>query len=123
MRRRLINALTYPRRLILEIVDGRNCQHDSEFDPGCEDCRSCAINGECHWVTWLQSSGDLEEKPVHTLSASLRYGIQLVRDLTGVGSHDEIICACEGCAWIRLSERLVEEFEATLPPNPYREMH
>lgn len=123
MRQRLIEALTYPRMLILEIVGGRNCQHDSEFNPDCADCRACVINAECHWVTWLQSSGDLADKPVHTLSASLRYGIQLVRELTGSGSHDEIVCACEGCAWIRLSERLITEFEATLPPNRYRDLH
>ena len=123
MRQRLIEALTYPRMLVSDIIGSRGCPNGERFESECESCRNCVINGQCHWVSWLQDCGNLRDRPAHTLNASLRYGIRLVREFRDGGSHDEIACGCESCAWIRLSERLVAEFESTLPPNRFRGMH
>ena len=58
-----------------------------------------------------------------TINASLRYGIKLVETLHSELLHDETICSCEPCSWVRDAQRLTEEFEQHLEPNPYRPAH
>lgn len=123
MRRRLIEALTYPRLLVMKIIESRNCPHESLFEATSERCQQCDMNSECHWVACLNDFSDLQSKPEHTLNASLRYGVKLVESLHSELAHDETACNCEPCTWIRSSQRLIEEFEENLPPNPYRPMH
>ena len=120
MRRQLIEALTYPRLLLLRIIEARDCPHDSLFEATSERCQDCDINRECHWATCLNDFADLSGKPVHTLNASLRYGIRLVEALNSELRHDETTCTCEACSWIRNAQRLTEEFDTHLAPNPYR---
>jgi hypothetical protein len=71
----------------------------------------------------MSDFSDLEDKAIHTLNASLRYGIRLVETVHNELRHDETMCKCEACTWIRDAQRLTEEFEAHLAPNPYRPMH
>jgi len=123
MRRQLIEALAYPRLLLQRIIDERDCPHDSLFEATSERCHECDINRECHWATCLKDFADLNEKPVHTLNASVLYGIRLVESLHSELRHDESGCTCEACSWIRDAQRLTEEFDAQLVPNPYRPAH
>ena len=123
MRRQLIEALTYPRLLILKLLDDRECVHDSVFEATSERCHQCDMNSECHWATCLNDFQELSEKPAHTLNASLRYGVRLVEQYHSELRHDETTCTCEACTWIRDAQRLIEEFENSLPPNPYRPVH
>lgn len=120
MRRELIEALTYPRLLILKIIDSRDCPHESLFAATSERCQECPIGQECHWTSCLNDFEDLSRKPTHTLSASLRYGMRLVESLHRELRHDETTCACEPCTWVRDSQRLIAAYEAGLTPNPYR---
>ncbi len=120
MRRELIEALSYPRLLVQHIIDTQDCPHDSLFDATSERCLNCDINQQCHWVSCLDDFADFEGKPAYLLNASLRYGIRLVESMHGDLHHDESICNCEPCAWVRTAQRLTEEFELQLPPNPYR---
>jgi hypothetical protein len=71
----------------------------------------------------MSDFADLEGKAIHTLNASLRYGIRLVETVHSELRHDETMCRCEACTWIRDAQRLTEEFEAHLAPNPYRPVH
>jgi hypothetical protein len=123
MRRQLIEALTYPRLLILKLLDDRDCVHDSVFEATSERCHECGMNSECHWATCLNDFQELREKPVHTLNASLRYGVRLVERYHSELRHDETTCTCEACSWIRDAQRLIEAFENSLPPNRYRPAH
>ena len=123
MRRQLIEALTYPRLLILKLLDDRDCVHDSVFEATSERCRQCDMNSECHWATCLNDFQELRDKPAHTLNASLRYGVRLVEHYHSDLRHDETTCRCEARTWIRDAQRLIEEFENSLPPNPYRPVH
>jgi len=123
MRRQLIEALTYPRLLILKMIEERECVHDSLFEATSERCRACNLNRECHWATCLNDFSELMEKPEHTLNASLRYGVRLVESYHGDRKHDETSCNCEACTWIRDAQRLIEVFEENLAPNPYRPTH
>ena len=120
MRRQLIEALTYPRLLVKKIIDERDCPHDSLFEATSERCHSCDMNTECHWINCLNEFSDFEEKPASTINASLRFGVKLVESLHSELRHDETICTCEPCTWVRDAQRLIEEFEAHLMPNPYR---
>jgi hypothetical protein len=120
MRRQLIEALTYPRLLVLKIIEDRDCPHESLFEALDERCFQCDINKECHWVSCLNDFGDFEDKPAYTINASLRYGIKLVESLHSELKHDETLCTCEACTWIRDAQRLTEEFELTLTSNPHQ---
>ena len=51
MRRQLIEALTYPRLLILKIIDAQDCDHDSLFDATSARCHHCSMGRECHWAS------------------------------------------------------------------------
>jgi len=120
MRQQLIEALTYPRLLVEKLIEERDCPHDSLFHATSDRCRQCDINSECHWVHCLQEFSDFKNKPEYTINASLRYGIKLVETLHSELLHDETICSCEPCSWVRDAQRLTEEFEQHLEPNPYR---
>jgi len=103
MRQQLIEALTYPRLLVEKLIEERDCPHDSLFHATSDRCRQCD-----------------KDKPEYTINASLRYGIKLVETLHSELLHDETICSCEPCSWVRDAQRLTEEFEQHLEPNPYR---
>lgn len=123
MRQQLIEALTYPRLLVLKIIEVQDCSHDSLFDVTSERCHQCDLNRQCHWVRCLNEFADFQDKPAYTINASLRYGINLVESLHSELRHDESVCTCEPCSWVRDAQRLTEEFELKLAPNPYRQSH
>ena len=123
MRRAMIEALTYPRLLILKIIDAQNCEHDNLFEATSARCHHCSMGRECHWASCLNDFEDLRTKPVHTLNASLRYSVRLVEALHSQLRHDATACTCEACSWIRDSQRLIESFESNLAPNPHRPTH
>ncbi len=120
MREALIEALTYPRLLILKIIDSGDCPHESLFEATSERCRQCPIGQACHWANCLDDFEEPGRKRTHTLNASLRYGVQLVEALHSELRHDETTCTCEPCTWVRDAQRLIETYEAGLEPNPYR---
>lgn len=123
MRRQLIEALTYPKLLVLKIIDQKDCPHASLFDMTSQRCHQCNVNRQCHWVSCLDEFADFKDKPAYTLNASLRYGVKLVESLHSNLRHDETTCTCEPCSWVRDAQRLTEEFEAHLAPNSYRQAH
>lgn len=123
MRHELIEALTYPRLLVQKLIDERDCPHGNLFEATSERCHQCEINRECHWVSCLNDFSNFEDKEDHTINASLRYGIKLVESLHSELHHDETLCTCEPCSWVRDAQRLTEEFEQHLEPNPYRPAH
>jgi hypothetical protein len=122
MRRQLIEALTYPKLLVLKIIDQRDCPHDSLFEATSERCQQCDLGQECHWVSCLNDFDNFEDKPTHMLNASLRYGIRLVESIHNELRHDETTCTCEPCTWVRNAQRLTEEYDAHLEPVPFGAM-
>ena len=120
MRRELIEALSYPRLLVQRLIEAGDCPHDSLFRATSRRCHACELSQECHWARCLDDFADFSGKPAYTINASLRYGIRLVEALHGELRHDETVCTCEACTWIRDAQRLTEEFELRLAPNPYR---
>ena len=123
MRREMIEALSFPRFLILQFIEDRDCPHDSLFDATSARCSQCDLNSECHWLRCLNEFSDFERKPTYTINASLRFGVRLVESFQGDLQHDEATCTCAACSWVRDAQSLIEKFELSLPPNPYRPVH
>ena len=115
MRHQLIEALTYPRLLVMELIEEGNFEHESLFAATGERCHHCDATGECGWVNCLQDFREFEKRTTESLSASLREGIKLVEALHSKLRHDETTCTCETCNWIRNAEHLTEECEHHLP--------
>jgi len=115
MRRQLIEALTYPRLLVLRLIEEGNFPHESLFAATGERCNHCDPNEQCGWVNCMRDFRNLNKKTTETLSVSLREGIKLVEALHSELRHDETTCTCETCNWIRNAEHLTEECEHQLP--------
>ena len=110
MRRRLIEALTYPRLYVLKEIGLKDCPHDSVFDAAWDRCRNCGLGQECHWLSCLNDFADLSNKPIHTLHASLLYSVKLIeKEIEDLG-HDVRFCDCEPCHWTRNAQHLSDEF-------------
>lgn len=110
MKRRLIEALTYPRLFVLETIDPGNCPHDGLFEASDAQCHECGLKQQCHWLTCLNRFNDLASKPLHTVNASLLYSIDLIEAHVENFEHDTAICDCESCTWIREARQLAAEF-------------
>jgi len=110
MRRRLIEALTYPRLFVLKEIDLQDCPHDSVFDASWDHCRNCGLGQECHWLSCLNDFAELSDKSVHTLHASLLYSINLIEAHIEEIQHDVWYCDCAPCSWIREAEQLSQAF-------------
>lgn len=113
MRRRLIEALTYPRLFVLQEIGVKDCPHDSVFDPAWDRCRTCGLGQECHWLSCLNDFSELSNKSVHTLHASLLYAIKLIEEnIDEQLQHDARFCDCEPCNWTRNAHDLSRSVSA-----------
>ena len=122
MRRQLIQALSLPKLLVQKIIEEQDCPHDSMFEATDDRCHDCDLSRDCHWVSCLNEFANFEGKATHTINASVRYGINLVVHMHRELGHDQSICKCETCAWLREAERLTKAFDARFAVNPYRQM-
>jgi len=77
----------------------------------------------CHWVSCLNEFSDFDGKATHTISASLRYGVDLVGTMHSKLRHDQKTCDCESCVWMRDSQRLIDEFDERFATNRYRHLY
>ena len=110
MRRKMIEALTYPRLFVLKEIGLQHCPHDAIFDPNWDRCRNCGLGQECHWLSCLNDFADLSNKPIHTLHASLLYSIKLIESHAEQMQHHIDSCGCESCSWTRDAQQLSREF-------------
>ena len=115
MRQQLIEALTFPKLLVQELIEEGNFPHQNLYAAIGERCNHCDLTGECTWQHCLQDFRELDGVSTEMLSASLREGIKLVESLHNELRHDETTCTCETCIWIRNAEHLTEECEHHLP--------
>ena len=126
MRRQLIEALTYPRLLVRQLVEEGNFVHASFYEATGQRCQACDGTGECGWDKCLGDFSHRDDKSMGALSGSLRDGIKLVEALHSELRHDETTCTCETCCWIRNAEHLMEECEHHLPhvePDLHHHVH
>lgn len=115
MRRQIMEALTYPKLLVRQMIEDGNFEHKNLFEATGERCHHCDPNHDCGWEHCLQDFRDFDSETTEGLSDCLREGIRLVESLHRKLRHDETTCTCETCCWIRHAEHLTEECEHHLP--------
>ena len=115
MRHQLIEALTFPKILVRQLIEDGNFEHKNLFEATGERCNHCDPSNGCGWEHCLQDFRKFEDESLESLSASLREGIKLVEALHRELRHDETTCTCATCNWIRNAEHLTEECEHHLP--------
>jgi len=110
MRQRIIEALTYPRIMLLASLDDDECPQHLYFNPSDEKCQLCEQGEECHWLNIHDEFSVLVQKPLHSLYESLQFCISYVNVQCGHAGHIVRHCACESCAWIRTARRLASDY-------------
>jgi len=119
MRRRLIEALTYPRLFVLDEISLQDCPHDSLFDTTCEQCHSCSLRQECHWLSCLDSFAEFSRMPAYTMHASLLFSTSLIDERCRELKHEPDTCSCESCRWTRDARQLAREFQMSRPDSQF----
>ena len=114
MRQQLIEALTYPKLLVRQLIEEGNYHHKNLYEAIGERCNHCESD-DCGWEHCLQDFRDLDQMSTEEMCVSLREGIKLVEALHSHLRHDETTSTSEYCNWIRNAEHLVEEVEHHLP--------
>lgn len=123
MRRRMLEALTYPRLCVLKKIVARECPHDSVFESSDERCQNCHLGRECHWLGCLNNFADFAAKPTYTIHASLLYGLSLIEANNERMQHDTAECTCESCTWARGAQQLTQAFQSLSLGNLFRSVY
>lgn len=113
MRKRIIEALTYPRIMLLANLNAEECPQHLFFNPAHERCRFCEQGQECHWLNLNDEFSILARKPMDSLYGSLQFCIDYVNAQCSHEGHNVRRCACESCQWIRDARRLASEYRQT----------
>lgn len=123
MRRELIEALDFPKKLILKLIGQRNCPHDNRFEEESERCQQCDVNGNCEWVRCLTEYADFDGRATQTINLNLLYGLNFVESVHGRSEHDEATCDCEACTWMRDAQELNDAFDMRFAANRYKHLY
>ncbi len=111
MRRSIIEALTYPRIMLLANLDRKECPHDLVFNPAHEGCQHCDQGEECYWLNINDEFSVLAQQPIDSLYESLQFCIGYVDAHCTHASHNVRRCACECCYWVRSARRLASDYK------------
>ncbi len=110
MRQRIIEALTYPRMVLMSNLEGEECTQNRLFNASHESCQACEQGDECQWLNINDEFSVLVQKPMDSLYASLDFCIDYVEACCSNAHHNVPRCACESCDWVRRSRRLAMEY-------------
>jgi hypothetical protein len=110
MRQRIIEALTYPRMMLLANLEREQCPHNLQFDPLDQKCQLCEQGDECHWLTSNDEFSVLANKPLPQLLESLAFCIIYVDAACAHANHNTRYCACDSCQWVKSARRLVAQY-------------
>lgn len=115
MRQQILEALAYPRILVLANLDADECPQNLYFNPAHPACRDCHQGEECRWLNCNDEITMLSTKPVEELYESLLFCIDFVSAQCAHANHNVRRCACESCAWLRQARRLAWECGKSVP--------
>lgn len=110
MRRQMIEAITYPRMLLMESLDADECPQNLYFNPSHPACQYCEQGEECYWLNHNDEFSILAQKPMEELFGALRFCIDFVDARCNYQDHNVVRCACESCTWVRKARRLAWEY-------------
>jgi hypothetical protein len=110
MRRRIIEALTYPRIMVLDNLHAAECSQHLSFNIGHEGCKYCEQRDECHWLNINDEFSVLAQRPMDSLYESLQFCIDYVNSQCTYANHNARRCACESCHWVRSARRIASDY-------------
>jgi hypothetical protein len=110
MRRLIIEALTYPRILLMSNMDVETCPQNGYFNPAHPSCQHCGQGEECYWLNCNDEFSVLATKPIDMLYESLLFSIDYVDAYCSRADHNVRRCACESCDWVRKARRIVWQY-------------
>ena len=114
MRRQIIEAITYPRMLLLESLKIDECPQNLYFNSSDLTCMGCDKGEECSWLNRNDEFSALAMKPMADLMLVLDFCINFVEIRCADNEHNVGRCACESCTWVRKARRIVWEYRGTL---------
>ena len=115
MRQRIIDALAYPRILVLANLDADECPQNLYFNAAHPTCRHCHQGEECRWLNRNDEFTMLSTKPIEALYESLLFCIDFVNAQCAYASHNTRRCDCESCQWVRQARKLAREYSQSIP--------
>ena len=117
MRRRIIEAITHPRMLLLHSLDLEDCEQHGYYNPVFPSCRNCEQREVCCWLNRNDEFSVLAARPLDQLFLSLQYCIDYVTARCSYEDHNVSRCACESCMWVRDAQRLAWEYRGLMGCN------
>jgi len=125
MRRRIIEALTYPRMLMMSRMDLRDCPMNQYFSSDQHVCQTCSQGEECHWLNSNDEFSVLSEQPIEALFEAFVFSIDYVDAHISRDGHNFRHCACETCTWAKDARHLVRRYKGqsvrVSGPSPSRQ--
>ena len=119
MRRRIIEALTYPRMLLSSLMDVSECPMNLYFESTHGACQACEQGTECQWLNHNDEFSVLAQQPMDALFQTFEYSIDYVDAYITRENHRPRRCVCDTCLWLREARQLVREYsnQATAVPR------
>lgn len=111
MRRRIIEALTYPRMLMMSRMDLQDCPMNLYFSADQHICRICEQGVECSWLNSNDEFSVLAEQPIEILFEAFIFSIDFVDAHISRDGHNFRHCACETCSWAKDARHLVRRYK------------
>jgi hypothetical protein len=110
MRRKILDALAYPRQVAKANVRLSTCPHSGFFEVMDSTCQQCSKNYECDWLNSTDQFHDLAGRPMEFLYRALTFGIDYVDAQVVRQEHNADSCECNSCEWIRNARDLIQEY-------------
>jgi len=106
----LLSALVFPRHLVREQVDLRDCKFNGHYigNIGCKLCNSAMA---CEWLTQHDEFSNLAQKPIEDIAAALDFAMHFVEVLVTESEHECAVCTCEACDWLRGARQAIAQFQ------------
>lgn len=88
LRESLIEALSYPRKVMRNYIELDNCPHNGLYDSEDGNCLACPQQMECVWLYSNEEFAALEKKPIAEILAALEDGLEYVTAQISYLEHD-----------------------------------
>ena len=111
MRRQIIEALTYPRMLMISRMDLQDCPMHRYFSADQQVCQTCNQGAECNWLNSNEEFSVLIEQPIEALFEAFVFSIDYVDAHISRDGHNFKHCTCETCTWAKDASYLVRRYK------------
>lgn len=111
MRRQIIEALTYPRMLMISRMDLEDCPMHRYFSADQQVCQTCNQGAECNWLNSNEEFSVLIEQPIEALFEAFVFSIDYVDAHISRDGHNFKHCTCETCTWAKDASYLVRRYK------------